>query len=763
MDEKWRYDMHRRATPRNERILFGLADKVCPLPQAETLKRKQQNLSQHEPPQQRKKGCIQITPPHPDKASVEAVSNLFRDENGAFTATRVTQAMADQTHWSLAALARCRTNVARDRAHNPQGGHPRRISLDKTKALSDLIHENGRLKRRQMDNEFRDLDFNTWSRDPNRSDKFSPPSRSTLYRRRKEGDLIDRQPQRAQTAARDFASNSQRTFIRTAVGYEVLSECFGVPETHSMPQITLVTNGDAVLQEKETKEQDSYSRRLRPEHVIAYDESLGITYKIGKAVMQKKGTKHVKQKGLQAIPHAPQLQQGYNLVFGCTAAGRQLPPVVGIRSNKIKPGTYYIIDLPKFDSNFVGPAHACIVLHNKDDKKLLPKIFRERILNPTCEFLKLDLTEGEFTVVFGDGGCDEHNEPVLSDAFIEEIERLRQILVKTHVNATGKTSLCDLIALFKMIKQPDDALAHLDMAEYEFFVNEMVEMLDVPLTSFISKSKRILMIEAMALLFRVILPRLRPFEIQTEWRKQGLLPLNPDACFDRCDGPFPGAVRDLAKQNWPLMCTDMYLNGRLSDALMDNIFGANGENLDGKCLRSDGLVILSHQVTRQRVLARKARPQQLKAAKAQQKADEKDAKAKKRYDEIIARHGKKLTAAMKRDAIRYESAQVVAAGHKQTCMKCQIVLSVYDKWVPETSTTLRPHDCIFCYRVWVCAWCFTSSQDFETEHGAECERRAIEAADALEEEDEEEEDEEEEEEEEEEEDEECDEDFTVYE
>ena len=171
------------------------------------------------------------------------------------------------------------------------------------------------------------------------------------------------------------------------------------------------------------------------------------------------------------------LQQGCNLVFGCTAAGRQLPPLIGIRCGNLKPGTYQIIDLLVFDSNFV------IVLHNKFDK-LLPAIFRDGILNPTCEFLKDELLEGEYTVVFGDGDC-EHNEPVAGESFVEDIERLRQILVKAHVNATGKTSLCDLITLFMMIKQPDDALNHLEMAEYEDMLQEMESMLDATFTPFL--------------------------------------------------------------------------------------------------------------------------------------------------------------------------------------------------------------------------------------------------------------------------------------
>ena len=143
------------------------------------------------------------------------------------------------------------------------------------------------------------------------------------------------------------------------------------------------------------------------------------------------------------------------------------------------------------------------------------------------------------------------------------------------MNASGKTSLCDLITLFMMIKQPDDALNHLEMAEYEDMV-QVESMLDATFTPFLGKQKRTLYIEALTLLFRVILPRLRPYEIQKEWRKQGLFPLKPDACFDRCDGPFPASVRDTANQNWPLR-TDMYLHGRLSDKVMGDVFGPNGD------------------------------------------------------------------------------------------------------------------------------------------------------------------------------------------
>ncbi len=57
-------------------------------------------------------------------------------------------------------------------------------------------------------------------------------------------------------------------------------------------------------------------------------------------------------------------------------------------------------------SLFAGSQPCLIVIYNKADTKLLPKLYVNRMLNPTLEESKLQgaLKEGESFTVFEDGG-----------------------------------------------------------------------------------------------------------------------------------------------------------------------------------------------------------------------------------------------------------------------------------------------------------------------------------------------------------------------
>ncbi len=57
--------------------------------------------------------------------------------------------------------------------------------------------------------------------------------------------------------------------------------------------------------------------------------------------------------------------------------------------------------------------------------------------------------------------------------FLKESRTARRANVKTHVNATGKTSVPDLIQLFKTIKKPTDFLNKLTLIQYKAYVTEM--------------------------------------------------------------------------------------------------------------------------------------------------------------------------------------------------------------------------------------------------------------------------------------------------
>ncbi len=118
-----------------------------------------------------------------------------------------------------------------------------------------------------------------------------------------------------------------------------------------------------------------------------------------------------------------------------------MPILVGFRSNKVQAGKMQIFPLNKYLSLFVGSQPCLIAICNKADTKLLPKLFVNRILNPTLEEFKLQgvLKEGESFTVFEDGGCPAYLDPLEQENFqvhsISPASRQRINVMKMTTNA----------------------------------------------------------------------------------------------------------------------------------------------------------------------------------------------------------------------------------------------------------------------------------------------------------------------------------------
>jgi hypothetical protein len=118
-------------------------------------------------------------------------------------------------------------------------------------------------------------------------------------------------------------------------------------------------------------------------------DHVGLRRKQGKLPLSQtqshggEGHKHVTgiRKGMKAF----ELPQSYNFIFACNGAGSMMPILVGFRSNKVQAGKKQIFPLKKYSSLFAGSQPCSIVIYNMADTKLLPKLFVNRILNPTLE------------------------------------------------------------------------------------------------------------------------------------------------------------------------------------------------------------------------------------------------------------------------------------------------------------------------------------------------------------------------------------------
>ena len=329
-----------------------------------------------------------------------------------------------------------------------------------------------------------------------------------------------------------------------------------------------------------------------------------------------------------------------------------MPILVGFRSNKVQAGKMQIFPLKKYSSLFAGLQPCLIVIYNKADTKLLPKLFVNRILNPTLEELKLQgvLKEGESFTVFEDGGCPAHLDPLEQENFLEESRTARWANVKTHVNATGKTSVPDLIQLFKMIKKPTDFLNKLTQIQYKAYVTEMTLLLEKALKPFFPAKKKLdRFIEAMALLFKVTLPSLTEFNIQEEWRRLGLFPLSLENCLSKCTTVISDQTLDDIRKALPEWVEEFITAGRLSDASLNAVLGENPDevDLDDVALRSERVVVLSHERTYARFIERKNRPiveakKRLDEIAEKKKASEEAAEKKKKERES-AREEKRVS------------------------------------------------------------------------------------------------------------------------
>ncbi len=257
------------------------------------------------------------------------------------------------------------------------------------------------------------------------------------------------------------------------------------------------------------------------------------------------------------------------------------------------------------------------------------------------------LKEGESFTVFEDGGCPAHLDPLEQENFLEESRTARGANVKTHVNATGKTSVPDLIQLFKMIKKPRDFLNKLTLIQYKAYVTEMKLLLEKALKPFFPAKKKL--DRFIALLFKVTLPSLPEFNIQEEWRCLGVFPLSLENCLSKCTSVISDQTLDDIRKALPEWVEEFITAGRLSDASLNAVPGENPDevDLDNVALRSERVVVLNHKRTYARFNERKNRPiveeKKRQDEIAEKKKASEEAAEKKKKGRESAREEKKVS------------------------------------------------------------------------------------------------------------------------
>ena len=558
---------------------------------------------------------------------------------------------------------------------------------------------------------------------------------STVNKSFKKLGITKRKREKCNTVLRDLHASCPRAAVRNFFVYEAIRIMHGAPVQKS--KVVLFDIGSASFAEEELKTDQEVVRVLRPEHLWNYDESNLNTFKNLRYVIGNSRQKHDVSPALKAYP----MSQSLPVIFGCNGAGQKLAVLVGAKTKRISKGSPHIIPLPAFQCLSVGPAVPLVVLCHPDDVKSLPKIFEKRILQPTMEWSKAFLVEGESNIVFKDGGCREHLKDIYyQDHYLEEHIENRVVSSKLHAQLTQKSQICDLLPIFKALHAPDAQISKLTAAQYEAWLQEMIQLLEPHMKPYFENGKRLLMIESITLLFRVIVPGLDQLRIQNEWSKLGVFPLSLEQMIERIHGVVSTTYLAQVRLGWDEFVRSVIEWGRLKDEIMNKYLPPGVFDLDGKKLRNDGMILLTHEKTRERALEELERPkrqaeekeqkrkerEENKKAKEKEKEDkarerkeakeqkveadrrERECKAKAEYDVIVDKKNKEqcLTVIQTQKAILYESMTVTTLqGDDCRCKWCPLVFSVMQKWtavdIKRKAWTGEMTSCDFCDE-WIC-------------------------------------------------------------
>jgi hypothetical protein len=610
-----------------------------------------------------------------------------------------------ESGWSNSALKRVRKEAFKGLLHTSQHGPAGFVSKDQLEQVVKLVATDSfNLTKSQLMSEVLVMSFNNHVNKHGPHKEYKAPGATTQYKMLNTMTVVERAGNMCHVEARDLAWKCPYTFITTAANFLAMELMYGAPvfstaattSTLTLESINATSNANLAAQP-----QGEYQRVTRPEHVWYHDESTASTFNVSHKVMKPKGTKHVqgvvgRNGDSAATPVLKTLKQQMNFIWGCNAAGRQLPALIGLRSKKIERGTFQVARLVRH-ANIAGFATPPMVaIYHPDDKKALVELFGKSILDPCLGEQLHTLMDGEMDLVYQDGGERQHLKPlekqnkqpreeciVCEPAYVTEQKEKRQVSIKSHVNATGHTSLADMNPLFKLIKQPSHHIKKVSSATFQQYVDLMTADLDEFMTPYFDKAKRKLFIESLAVLFFITLKCLSQEQVTKCALKLGQCPRNPIKTMVCCKTPLPmDLMVHVQDELLHMFAKEMIQTGRLSNATMDQHIRDNEGSIirltngsDDVNLRNDRVVVLAHVETVTRVLAAIQAPLEEKKRKFQERqaaGAAKEAEEKVAYDNVmkLVKNGHTLNKGQTKTVIRHESKTFVP-GPDDSLVKCQ--------------------------------------------------------------------------------------------
>jgi hypothetical protein len=366
-------------------------------------------------------------------------------------------------------------------------------------------------------------------------------------------------------------------------------------------------------------------------------------------------------------------------------------------------------------------------------------------LEPALAVSKKDLKPGEKNLVFADGGEAGHLKEMEQnpDLYIDDCEEKRVVYVKNHVNSTSHAQVCDLITLFKRIKNPAQELLTCTAEEYTRWVANMTRILEEPM-QYVKKDKRILYIESFAILLNKVLPALTQLEVHREFnrvlqfprpdlRSTLMLGMNNDGLPLPFDKEMLDILESPAATGTFVSC--VLKQGYLMDAVMTELKIPEGAfNLDDVVLRSKRMVIVTNTNTVEEAISRAcgAWKRGARTAAERKELEEKESAVEQAKQlqfqkletsaETKLKSEEKLNKAELKLIIRKRSEESEAPAGDTTCKgtKCPVRLSVLEEFknsyahpakVTQMYECQCPKNCgKFCF------FCFATSNAFEKQH-----------------------------------------------
>jgi hypothetical protein len=469
----------------------------------------------------------------------------------------------------------------------------------------------------------------------------------------------------AQTLARYEAIRDHRNFISLYCALQALKEAFGrVDEEDGAKYLCLL-------------------------NFFNYDESTGRTMTIEKDldVFAAEGANGE----VKLIVKKSVLKQQYLIVFGCTAAGELLPPLIGLKAKspgkrskkgiKCTEGTQphrEIIRLEHEEINMlfgefkeVAPV---VVVYHESDKACIGDLYDELILKPCVAIRKPHLREGESVLAAMDG-VGKHIQQTRED--FKDLASCRMEYLKSAANTTSKMQICDLLRIFSWIKNPGNFLPKCSQYEWERYKNEMRKLLLAKISPFFATQKATDFCDTLAVMFFVILASMTKWSIKKKWQEIGI---NGDfkALMSKCENKPIQAQMDHYQSQMPDMIEHMLDRGMITDCDFAKKYKVFGEaNVDDKGMKSQRTVHLTHHAQRKAALNRLQAKKQDEKVKATARAEQAAVKARKAKAKALDRTGK-ARAKTKTDAVWKQirvASKADATTNTATCMnrKCRCV------------------------------------------------------------------------------------------